>query len=165
MGGVLGQLPKAARQNRDYFVQGLDQRFRMRLITILSARFKAACSALVVGRPRCGLSFALGVIGLGGVWVIRGELRLGFRSLARRRKNSNSIKAIQFPNPDQPCYLAAMKTSQSGPKDMKRRAEAALKRVQAAKALAPNGNAGRAHDHKVNKVQPTKQRNKLQKGR
>jgi hypothetical protein len=49
-------------------------------------------------------------------------------------------------------------------KDMKRRAEAALKRVQAAKAQTPHGNA-RAHDHKGNKVQPAKQRNKLQKGR
>jgi hypothetical protein len=58
-----------------------------------------------------------------------------------------------------------MKDKDTGAKDMKRRAEAALKRVQAAKTHAPNGVAGRAHDHKGNKVQPAKQRNKLQKGR
>ncbi|HEX4371332.1 MAG TPA: hypothetical protein VH019_08300 [Rhizomicrobium sp.] len=58
-----------------------------------------------------------------------------------------------------------MKDNDSSAKDMKRRAEAALKRVQAAKAHAPDANAGRAHDHKVNKVQPAKQRSKLQKGR
>ena len=46
-----------------------------------------------------------------------------------------------------------------------KRAEAALKRVQAAKAQTPHGSAARAHDHKGNKVQPAKQRNKLQKGR
>ena len=58
-----------------------------------------------------------------------------------------------------------MKDKNSGVKDMKRRAEAALKRVQAAKAQAPHGNAARAHDNKGTKVQPAKQRNKLQKGR
>jgi hypothetical protein len=58
-----------------------------------------------------------------------------------------------------------MKDKDTSAKDMKRRAEAALKRVQAAKAHAPNSNASRAHDHKTNKVQPAKQRNKLQKGR
>ncbi len=58
-----------------------------------------------------------------------------------------------------------MKDKNSGVKDMKRRAEAALKRVQAAKVQAPHGNGGRAQDNKGNKVQPAKQRNKLQKGR
>ena len=67
MGEILERLSKAALQCGDYFLQGLDQRLRIRLITILSRRFSAACSALVVGRPRCGLSLALGVIGLGGV--------------------------------------------------------------------------------------------------
>ena len=58
-----------------------------------------------------------------------------------------------------------MKEKNSSVKDMKRRAEAALKRVQAAKAHAPHATAGRAQDNKGNKVQPAKQRNKLQKGR
>jgi hypothetical protein len=74
-------------------------------------------------------------------------------------------KLSQFPNLDQSCYPPLMKDNDSSTKDMKRRAEAALKRVQAVKAHAPNGNAGRAQDHKGNKVQPAKQRNKLQKGR
>jgi hypothetical protein len=63
------------------------------------------------------------------------------------------------------CCPTASHLEDIGAKDMKRRAEAALKRVQAAKTHAPNGVAGRAHDHKGNKVQPAKQRNKLQKGR
>ena len=58
-----------------------------------------------------------------------------------------------------------MKDKDSSAKDMKRRAEAALKRLKAAKAHLPNDNAGRAQSHKGNKVQPAKQRNKLQKGR
>jgi len=95
------------------------------------------------------------------------ELRLGFRSLAWRGKNRNSIKAIQFPNLDQPCYLAPMKNNQSGANDMKRRAEAALKRVQAtsSKSHAPKDGANRVQNNKSNKVQPAKQRNRLQKGR
>jgi len=57
-----------------------------------------------------------------------------------------------------------MKNNESGANDMKRRAEAALKRVQAASSTshAPK-DAGK--NHKGNKVQPAKQRNRLQKGR
>ena len=40
-------------------------------MTVLSTRFKAACSALVAGLPGLALGFALGVTGLGGVFSIR----------------------------------------------------------------------------------------------
>ncbi len=58
-----------------------------------------------------------------------------------------------------------MEDKQSSAKDMKRRAEAALKRVQAlSKSHAP-GDANRAENHKGNKVQPARQKNKRQRGR
>jgi hypothetical protein len=39
------------------------QRLRIRLMTILSTRFNARCSALVAGARGFGLDFALGVVG------------------------------------------------------------------------------------------------------
>jgi len=39
------------------------QRLRIRLMTILSTRFKAACCALVAGAPGFGLFFTLGGVG------------------------------------------------------------------------------------------------------
>jgi hypothetical protein len=57
-----------------------------------------------------------------------------------------------------------MKNNESGANDMKRRAEAALKRVQAASSTSHAPKDG-AKNHKGNKVQPAKQRNRLQKGR
>jgi hypothetical protein len=60
-----------------------------------------------------------------------------------------------------------MKNNESGADQMKRRAEAALKRVQAASSTphAPKDGANRVQNNKGNKVQPAKQRNRLQKGR
>jgi hypothetical protein len=57
-----------------------------------------------------------------------------------------------------------MKNNESGADQMKRRAEAALKRVQA-KSSTPHVPKDGAKNHKGNKVQPAKQRNRLQKGR
>lgn len=58
-----------------------------------------------------------------------------------------------------------MRNKDTSANEMKRRAEEALKRIKAAKAHAPKGASGRAQDNKGNRVQPAKQRNKLQKGR
>lgn len=51
-------------------------------MTILSIRFKAACSALVAGVPGFGLFFALGVTGLGFIFISRFRFSSSLESFA-----------------------------------------------------------------------------------